>query len=72
MPGDLRIRVDVLQVPTEGLTLKLLPQSVAVGDVPVVHFGHTYTPKSQPATFETCFTDLEQQKNRGFLSILRR
>lgn len=43
MSGDLRVRVDVLQVPTEGFTLKLLPQSRARCDVAIVHFGHTWT-----------------------------
>lgn len=43
MPRDLGVRVDVLQVPTEGFTLKLLPQSSARRDVTVVYFGHTWT-----------------------------
>lgn len=42
MSGDLGVRVDVLQVPTEGFTLKLLSQRSARGDVTVVHFGHTW------------------------------
>lgn len=40
--GDLRVRVDVLQVPAERFTLKLLSQSSARRDVTVVHFGHTW------------------------------
>ena len=43
MPGDLGVGVDVLQVPTERFTLKLLPQSRTRRDVTVVHFGHTWT-----------------------------
>lgn len=42
MPGDLGVRVDVLQVPTEGFTLKLLSQSYARRDVTIVNFGHTW------------------------------
>lgn len=43
MSGDLRVGVDVLQVPAEGFTLELLSQTRARRDVTVVHFGHTWT-----------------------------
>lgn len=45
VPGDLGVRVDVLQIPAEGFTLELLSQSGASWDVTVVHLGHTWRGK---------------------------
>lgn len=42
VPGDLGVRVNVFQVPTERFTLKLLSQSYARRDVTIVNFGHTW------------------------------
>ncbi len=38
----LRLRVDVLQVPTEGLALEAVPQSAPLGKVPYFHTARSF------------------------------